>query len=459
MVFSKTSKTKLEFQRYIAQFIRNIMMKISNSKNRKLTIVVGAGGSTPFLRVRDACLTTKLIMKALKDNQYWEDVWEKFEFRRQSHDGGTKDNLELNEVLALRNMLLGTLKGTRFSEFNFEYLIHLMDKASYYLLSPRRFHDCVTIPVDQILQLDALLLGIEGTLHEKFPKSDSGGWRYVPFLSREVIITTMLHAWCELQGPQRDEALALHRKFLKEAVDEYAQVDIYSLNYDPLLLEAIQPLTEYSTGFLGSGKFAPHKFGNTPGTLAVFHGSAGFVPCDGKIMLHRDYVPDQEERIHEIVDKKHVGAFASKGLHANTYLVTGLDKSDHLTLNPYATYLHRFAVDAFDSNAICVIGWSFGDDYIRAFLTNLALERPRQRVVVVDKKSAEEVLNAAKRGDDFLFKVAATTGDHISMHPEDIKRFADDVRKSGFGRFSEHTWFYGKGTKDFYNEAFDRKFL
>ena len=72
----------------------------------------------------------------------------------------------------------------------------------------------------------------------------------------------------------------------------------------------------------------------------------------------------------------------------------------------------------------------------------------------MDKKSADEIVK-----DEFLFKLAATTGDRISMHPEAIKRFAEDVEKSGFGQFSDHTWFYGKGTEDFYDEAFNRKLL
>ena len=425
-------------------------MPLNKQGKHKLTIIVGAGGSTPFLLLKGTPLTTQLIAKELTENQRWKDAWEKFEFQRQSRHREARDKLELDEVFVLRDMLLRTLKGSRFHESNFEYLIHLMDKTSYYLLS----HQGATMPVDQIPQLDALLLGIEGTLHKKFLKSHSGGWRYVPFLSREVVINTVLHAWNELQDPRKEEVLELHRKFLRKAIQEYDQVHIYSLNYDPLLLEAIQPLTEYSTGFIDSGLFAPQKFGNSPGFLALFHGSVGFVPHSGKIMLHKDYVTAQEERIHEIVVKKHTGAFASKGLYANTYLVSGLDKSDHLVLNPYTAYLHRFAIDAFDSDTICVIGWSFSDDYIGAFLTNLPLERPHQRIVVVDKKSADEIVK-----DEFLFKLAATTGDRISMHPEAIKRFAEDVEKSGFGQFSDHTWFYGKGTEDFYDEAFNRKLL
>lgn len=439
-------------------------MSLGKSERHKLTIIVGAGGSTPFLSIKDNPLITQLLAEALRDDQRWKDMWEKFDSRRQIRDKRTvsrvKDKLVLDEAFALRDMLLRTLTGTRFCESNFEYLIHLMDKTSYYLLSQRQNHQGVEMPVDQIPQLDALLLGIEGTLHKKFPKSDSAGWRYVPFLSREVILTTVLHAWRELQGPRRDEALALHRKFLEDVAQKYNQVCVYSLNYDPLLLEAIQPLTGYSTGFLDSGMFAPHKFGNTPRTLALFHGSAGFVPRNGKIMLHKDYVTAQEERIREIVVENHIGAFAGKGVYANTYLVTGLDKSDHLPLNPYTTYLHHFTIDAFDSDAICVIGWSFGDDYIRAFLTNLALERPRQRVVVVDKKSGDEVLNAAKNGDEFLFRLAATTRDSFPMYPtEAIKSLAKDVGKSGFGQFSEHVWFYGKGTEHFYDEAFDCELL
>ena len=71
-------------------------------------------------------------------------------------------------------------------------------------------------------------------------------------------------------------------------------------------------------------------------------------------------------------------------------------------------------------------------------------------------KTEQEVLNAGETRDDFLLKVADTTRDSFSCYSSQaIKRLAEDVGKSGFGRFSEHTWFYGKGTEDVYNEAFD----
>jgi len=438
-------------------------MSLGKSERHKLTIIVGAGGSTPFLSIKDSPLTTRLIAEALREDQRWKDVWKKFDSQRHIRDSRTaswvKDKLELDEAFVLRDMLLRTLIGTRFCESNFEYLIHLMDKTSYYLLAQRQYHQGVTMPVDQILQLDALLLGIEGTLHLKFPESHSDGWRYVPFLSREVVLETVIHAWNDLQGSRKEEVLELHRKFLRKAIQEYDQVRIYSLNYDPLLLEAIRPLAEYSTGFLDSGRFAPHEFGNTPGSLALFHGSAGFVTQENEIMLRTDYNAAQKERINDVVIRNHIGTFTSKGLQANTYLVTGLGKSDHLTLSPYTTYLHRFAIDALDSDVICVIGWSFGDDYIKAFLTNLALERPRQQVVVVNRKTKQELLSAAESEDKFLFDLAATTGDSFPYPSLPFQHLAEDVRKSGFGQFSDHTWFYGKGTKDFYDEAFDRKLL
>ena len=203
------------------------------------------------------------------------DVWGKFNSRRQVRDargpGRIVDRLELNEVLALRDMLLRALTGTRFCETNFEYLIHLMDKTFYYLQSSS---------TDQIVQLDALTLAIEDTFRKQFPKTERDGWRYVPFLSREVILETVLHAWNELKGSRKDEVLKLHRKFLKNAAKKYDQVRVYSLNYDPLLLEAIQPLSGYSTGFPpqafqrlakdvgknGFGKFSKHTWFYGKGT-------------------------------------------------------------------------------------------------------------------------------------------------------------------------------------------------
>jgi len=316
------------------------------------------------------------------------------------------------------------------------------------------------MPVDQIPQLDALLLGIEGTLHKKFPKSDSAGWRYVPFLSREVILTTVLHAWRELQGPRRDEALALHREFLINVAQKYDQVRVYSLNYDPLLLEAVRPLGEYGTGFLNSGKFAANKFGTDPGSLALFHGSVAFIPTTRQVKFDYNYVAAQEERVKSIVLNTHIGDFGMKGLHASTVMVTGLDKLDPLVLSPYTTYLHHFAIDAYDSDCVCFIGLSFGDDLLKAFMTNLPLERPRQRIVVVDRKTQEDIAGFANSGDEYLFNLASITGDTFpSLSLEFIQDLAKAVGEKGFGKFTDHTWLYARGTEDFYREAFDTGLL
>lgn len=433
-------------------------MSLDRSKRHKLTIVAGAGASRPFLSVEDNPLSTQLIAEALNDDDLWRDVWRKFDCQLKIRNAASYpvrvvDRLELDEVLVLRNMLLSTLTGTRFCESNFEYLIHLIDKASYYLAAPS---------TDETVQLDALLLAIEDTLRVQFPKTELAGWMYVPWLSREIVLTTALRAWSELQDPRRDEALALHRKFLMTAIQLYDEVRIYSLNYDPLLLEAIRTLSGYGTGFVNSGVFNPCRFGTDRGTLALFHGSVAFVPTAGrvKVKLNCNYDAAQEERIKSIVLNKELGTFGMKGLHASTTMVTGLDKLDPVVLNPYTTYLHHFAIDTFDSDCICFIGLSFSDDLLKAFMTNLPLERPRQRIVVVDRKTQQDIAGFASSGDKYLFNLASITGDTFpSLSGEFIQDLAKAVGRKGFGKFTDRTWLYAKGTEDFYREAYDTELL
>ena len=331
-------------------------------------VIAGAGASLPFLAVGNRPFSTQLISKEVKKDRLWKAVWEKFDRERKLRDsrhiGHVKDNLELDEVLELRDVILNILGKTYLGDTNFEYLIHLMDKTSYYLLAQRQYHQGTKISVNSMLQLDALLLGIEGTLHNRFPKSDAGGWRYIPFLSREVILEIVDQAWNSL-GSRKDKILNLHRSFLETAIKKYELVHIYSLNYDPLLIEAIQSLDEYSTGFINSGEFMPYMFGNTPGVLALFHGNGAFFCQNGKIMMSAKYSDTQNKRIGKIVQGSCVGAFGDKGLHGNIYLVTGLDKTEQLTFDPYTTYLHSLAIDTYNSDVICIIGWSFGDDYIK----------------------------------------------------------------------------------------------
>jgi hypothetical protein len=314
--------------------------------------------------------------------------------------------------------------------------------------------------VGELGDLDSVLLGIEDSLRLRSSRaSQPGGWRYIPWLVRELIVAATLEAWDALTPEARRRAAECHSEFFNRVCQRYAQTSTYTLNYDPLIFECTNIPTRINTGFVDSGEFAPQVFCDAPSKMAFIHGNVGFVP-GRTARFDPNYSQAQQSRVEAIANNYFSGAVGMKGLHANSLLVTGLDKFGHFALNPYAAYLHCLGRDLHDADVVVVIGVSFGEDHINAFLANLPLERPRQRLIIVDKKSPDEIDRFALREDDFLLTALSTTGDFLMTFGDDHWRcLASEVRRDGFGALSKQTTFFANGTEDFYRTAFAKQLL
>jgi hypothetical protein len=176
-----------------------------------------------------------------------------------------------------------------------------------------------------------------------------------------------------------------------------------------------------------------------------------------------DYRAAQKLRISRVVAGDIAFSLGMKGQHASSYIVTGLDKVDPFSVNPFSAYYHHFTRDALQTSRIAVVGVSFGDDHLNSFLTNLPQERKGQSVLVVDFKTAAQVaaFGTAPYGSDvLLLKLAQLTGARfpfdVTAH---INKLASDVGSKGFGQFANQITFYAKGTVDFIADAVPKGLL
>lgn len=298
----------------------------------------------------------------------------------------------------------------------------------------------------------------ENTLRKGFTKSEPDGWRYLPWITRELILSVVLGAWTSLKddAASYDGVIKLHQEFFKYVASQWGRVSSYSLNYDPIIVEALDGLS-YRRGFLPNGTFSDQDLTfAAESVLAQLHGGVGFVPSRNTTRWEGDYENAQRARVREIVHSGHSGGLGMKGQHASSYVVTSPDKLDPLAGEVFSVYYQRFAADMLASELVVLIGIGFGDDHLNAFLTHLPLAHPGQTLLVVDLRSADEVrsLLTAPKGFDFLARLARIPGHHFAAHPgQQLGELAANIPKPGYGRFSQHIDLYAMGTKAFLEDS------
>ena len=416
---------------------------------RKITFLFGAGASVPFLRG----LSTPLITAAyLHDNQRWRDVWSLFNKWRKRRDRASPahvlDHLNIKEILRLRDDIGSLLAGNR-QAGNFEAHIHLLDKATAHLQAHRPGED---------FGLDSLLCTLSDPKcrwQRTFKRSNRDGWRYGPFLAREIVCSVVLEHWIASE-PERASAIKLHQDFFDGVLGMFEHVHLYSLNYDPLLYEAVKEM-QFSSGFRVAGAFDEQRFSVVDSrTLAFVHGHVGFAPdTTGNTLFHLDWMDAQRLRIKAAVDG-HVGNWTSKGLDANTMIVTGFDKIHGFARDPYSSYLHSFALDVLDCDCLVLVGVSLGDDHLNAFLRNSLRKGREKAMVVVDlvqPDEVEELLSSVaptEKMATILSVLRDTFGPDLEKHWQQL---AGDLGTMGYGRLSHNTMLFSRGTEEFYKHG------
>ena len=369
-----------------------------------MVVLVGAGGSIPFI----PRLRTEDITEWVVSDECTEQVLEALGAIYEGSSTGEKDQCdwgllvntykrfltkvsELRERSKKRNQSSGSLGY----QLDFEAIVHLLDRAV--LL----WHNDPLLLTDDKVLLSVLGLHCGPVLRAPLPEQCWNFTRYVPGLLRNVILDYVARRWQELDDKGRELAKDRYRGFLQALAGEFSEISVYTLNYDPLLYEAVRDTGIMTTGFENSPRvFRKVSFWSSQRKLAFLHGHVGFVLHDGREMrLVDDYRAAFADRMNSM--KRGHGILAVPDgyrITFNTFMITGHDKWLGLDNEPFVSYYQSLAIDIPKVDLVVIIGYSLRDQHINLLWRHLTRMNSKLKLLFVDKWTPEEITSAQKGG-------------------------------------------------------------
>ena len=214
-------------------------------------------------------------------------------------------------------------------------------------------------------------------------------------------------------------------------------------------------------GLTADGDF-DSDFWNDENIIAFLHGHVGFVPTNRGAKFEEDYGKAQHTRIENMLRDNGLGVFRRdgiKGFHSNSYFVSGLDKMEAFSENPFAGYMARFAMDTVKSDYLVLIGFSLSDLHLYPFLTHALNNRfaRRKKVIFVCWDFADKICDDFKKNltvSDPKTKLlimlrASITTKGWNAHLGNLKK---SLNASGAGKLADKVLIYNWGTESFIEE-------
>ncbi len=426
--------------------------RIKPKKDKKITFLLGAGASAAFISKDGVALTTDYLTNSLMNPDLWDSILLDFKKYFIESKNSYVWNIDKEDVLFVLKRIKDSISTK--NKPNFENLLYLLDIV--------------------VLNLQCKYDWIEGILpdfwcdkypdvkKQAFSKSDGQGWRYVPFLAREVLIKAILDIWGDEDALVK-KSIAANNLFYKKINTQFRFLNLYSLNYDPLLCESIKDIADIKNTFSGINiGFKNEDFMKAEKIIAFLHGHVGFLPLGNRMYFETNYRDAQVQRLKNIFrndtyDTKYFD-ISSAGKHYNTYFISGLKKIDAFYSNPFACYMHRFSKDILESDYIVVIGCSLDDDHLILFLLN-TLTYSKKKILFVTKEVAEKdkdlfnqpfidkFIKAWHKSGDVL-KIPLNSADFDLSHHWDQSN--KNLINNGFAKISNNVFMYIKGTEEFY---------
>ncbi len=458
-------------------------------KEKKITFVMGAGASLPFIANCDTCLSTKYLTDQISDRDRWIAIYDEFKknipsnrFPEYNFNVSVDDILSvIKRLKAINEIVVPSQIQERVSlplpqkiddiygigQINFEHILYLLDKICNYLY-------------DRKNSIDNILFDLwVGDDKRRQTLQSKKGWNYVPYLCREVLVKAILDLW---ESFERKKAIDDNKQFFATVLENFKAVSIYSLNYDPLLYETVKQIRvkgrkknhevekTFKTGFSDSKDFNPNEFYLSDNVIAFLHGHIGFIPKGGKDSMYFDdnYPNAQKKRLKGVAsgDTDYFRR-GSKGIHYNVSITSGLEKFESLYENPYACYVQRLSEDVMESEYIVFIGSGLGDYHINLFATtawrlaNGYAEEPRNllclRKLGVGRKKIIIITlgHAKKRFEDFLYmtdigrRLFGLSKEGISWNGANTD---SSLKNNGYANINEGFFLYLNGTEKFFSE-------
>jgi len=422
----------------------------------KIVLLMGAGASTPFLACEKGCLTTAFLTKSLFAAENWDDVLAGVRGLCSDEDECHLD-VAPQSIQRVLEAIYRHLQNSRLPP-NFEDAIHLLDVVARKYGAMESDWSAEGLALDLWLELNDCLSPGRRQPYEE-------GWPYMPYLAREVVAGAILSMWHAAREAV-PSTLELVRQSLCRLAKSFPSVNLYSLNYDPILLEGLPDEGHFRTGFRANGEFDPKVFLDATNSVAFLHGHVGFVPRENTNLLCRDYDEARSARmsgLFSIVAREETWFMdvPARGPQWNTWLVTGRSKSIAFLGDPFSCYLHKLGADTFDAEYVVLVGTSLQDEHLLSLIINAI--RRGAKVMYVTRMSPKEVLArmAQPSIDNVLTCLWTLFGDKVTVPstsgPDDVfgthlESVFESLKAIGHARFTNNIVLYSRGFESFLGE-------
>lgn len=420
--------------------------------DKKITVLIGAGASSPFIVKGEVALTTDYLTNSLLNPDLWEKILLDFRKYHSEAKSASVWNINKEDVLFVLERIKTFL--SRKNTPNFENLLYFLDRVALNLYCQYDWPEGI-LPdfwCDKTSDIKKKL----------YLRSDSEGWKYVPFLAREVLIRSILDLWNPGDALIKG-AITSNNLFYKTLNDQFKYLSVYSLNYDPLLYESIKDINLIKNCFIKTAfGFKNDDFFKAEKIIAFLHGHVGFLPLGAQMFFETSYEKAQVTRMKNMflnsTNQTKFFDIASNGMHYNTYFISGLNKIDAFYSNPFACYMHRFSKDVLESDYIVVIGCSLDDDHLILFLKN-TLAYSKKKILFVTKETMEGGKDLFHQPFiDKFNKTWVKSGDKLTLPldsmdielPKFWRRLNNNFIQNGFGHMVNNVFMYLRGTEEFY---------
>ena len=192
--------------------------------------------------------------------------------------------------------------------------------------------------------------------------------------------------------------------------------DVFNFNYDTTVE---QSLGEYEDGFEDFADrpyaiFRPQKLMENARQLSTVNHVHGCINY-----FYKDNVNDDmfETNIHDLylfpnyeeVRKRMIGRGQSNPSAQNNEqyyagpIITGLRKTDKLNCMPYDFYHGNLYNAVMQSNAMVIVGYSFGDLYVNNLINRMhAIWRGKERIVLIDKWDGSKIMGSKRLLEQYM---------------------------------------------------------
>ena len=224
------------------------------------------------------------------------------------------------------------------------------------------------------------------------------------------IIMDIVNHYDEYYLTEKDNTCAWYKEFWQAAPFKW---DVFNFNYDTTIENSItvEDGFEDVVNYKPLQKFNPTKLlQSTENTINHIHGCLLYSYSNMKLEDENKelYLRNSHDWYKWPTFRESMGHFVGHGMSPVTAqngdsiyhspIITGLNKTDKLTIQPFATYRYHLSHKISQNNALIIAGFSFGDYYVNLELEQLRLLHGNKlRVVLID------YWNTDSHSDDKIF--------------------------------------------------------